>query len=61
MHLCFFAFFTKGNKFCDFLFAMFDSLSLSREESAFNPIALRRPKLYTILAFLSSVGLKEKF
>ena len=52
--LWFSATFVKGNKFSDFLFA------LSDYEDILNPFALRKAKIvpYTILAFLSAIGLK---
>ena len=53
---CFAAIFTKVNNFCDFLFASLDCVALSEWDLFLTQLHSERPKLHTILAFLSAIG-----
>ena len=55
-------FFPSGfDNFCVFLFASLGNEACQKGDQLFNPIALRKAKIvYTILAFLSAIGLKPR-
>ena len=56
----FFSHFAKVYKFSDFLFASLTEEALLKWDLLLTLLHSERPKLYTILAFLSALGLKEK-
>ena len=51
--------FTEGNDFYDFLFVALEDEAFLKKGSTLNHIAVRKAKIYTILALLSAIGLKE--
>ena len=51
----------KSNNVCDLLFAYTDSLVLPNWGLLLTQLHSERPKLYTIFAFLSAIGLKKEF
>ena len=53
--------FTKGNNFCEFLFAPFgDKKTLPNRSLLLTLLHLERPKLYGVLTVLSAIRLKER-
>ena len=52
--------FTKGNNFPDFMHASLGDKSLPEWDQLLTLLHPERPKLYTILAFLSAIELKER-
>ena len=62
---CFSVIFIKGNNFCDFLFApppppLDKVLPKGIYQVLLTLLHSERPKLYTILAFVSAIGLRKK-
>ena len=56
---CFSVIFIKGNNFCDFLFAPLDKV-LPKRNLLLTLLHSERPKLYTILTFVSAIGLRKE-